>query len=181
MSKIPVFIDDYHLPPGEHSCSMSDISEVFLDTDVRIKRWNDFITMLKRLCDLKLTPEILLINGSFVTGRKEPGDVDFAVLIPPEIVRDALTVKDEHDVDGVKVFLEPRNQSALRNIFGAHLLIANDSITLEGWSRLFRKGQYGRLREPDPTKDPDWVTRPSEKGIIKVEKDNIIKNIYGGD
>jgi hypothetical protein len=181
MGNIPAFIDDYHLPPGEHYCTMNEIEDVFLNSQIRGKRWQDFIMMLKRLCELKVIPDSLLINGSFVTGRKEPGDVDFAVLIPPDTIQEALSSDDEHDVEGVKLFLTPENQGALRNIFGAHLLIAFDENSLGLWSSLFRKGQDGQLREPDSEKDPAWVSTPPEKGILRIEQENILKYIYGGD
>lgn len=177
---IPNFIDDYHLPPGEHECTMEEISNYFVSNHVRRKRWDDFVQMLTRISGLKLIPEEILINGSFVTGREEPGDVDFAVLIPPDTVRNALKAEDEHDVEGVKLFLHPNNQLALRNLFGAHLLVADTKENLNNWSSFFRKGQYGKLREPDKNKDPDWVTRPDEKGILKVMKMDII-NYIGGE
>ncbi|CAM4371962.1 MULTISPECIES: DUF6932 family protein [Bacillus] len=177
---IPNFFDDYHLPPGEHICTMEEISTHFVSNEVRTRRWEDFVQMLKRICNLKLIPEEVLINGSFVTGRQEPGDVDFAVLIPPDTVRAALKAEDEHDVEGVRLFVNPNNQVALRNLFGAHLLIADTKENLSLWSSLFRKGQYGKLREPDYNKDPEWVTRPDEKGILKVTKTDII-NFIGGE
>jgi len=181
MSNIPVFVDDYHLPPGEHLCSMKDIEAIFLVTPIREKRWNNFIVMLKRLCELKLIPESILINGSFVTGRKEPGDVDFAALIPPQTLKNALSVEDGHDIEGARLFMNPKNQGALRNLFGAHLLVAHDEHSLGQWSSLFRKGQFGKLREPDPNKDPEWVTTPPEKGIIRVEKEEVLNYLNGGE
>lgn len=40
---------------------------------------------------------------------------------------------------------------------------------LQIWSDFFRKGKNGKLREPDPEKDPSWVKRPCEKGVLRVE------------
>ncbi|MED4041169.1 DUF6932 family protein [Niallia taxi] len=122
MTNIPNFIDDYHLPPGEHECTFEDIETRFLSTEIRTKRWDSFIALLKRLNELKLIPEAVLVNGSFVTGRNEPGDVDFCALILPDTIRAALQTDDDHDIGGVQLFLNPDNQGAIRNLFGAHLL-----------------------------------------------------------
>lgn len=176
---IPDFLDRYHLPPGEHECSIEEVIQRFVITDVRTKRWSNFISLLTRLCELKLVPESILINGSFVTGRPEPGDVDFAALIPPDTIRQALNTDDDHDKEGIMLFLHPDNQIHIRNFFGAHLLVADTLQSLQWWSNLFRFGENGTLRNPDPAKDPSWVSRPPEKGILKINKTDILNHIGG--
>ncbi|QUG41325.1 hypothetical protein KD050_18930 [Psychrobacillus sp. INOP01] len=166
---IPDFIDRYHLPDGDHECTMEEIEEKFLFSETRERKWKQFSAMLYRMSELGLKPKKVLINGSFVTGRENPGDVDFAALIPPETVISALeNAEDDHDLSGIELFMGRNNQLALRNLFGAHLLIADSEEMLSGWSTFFRKGQNGILREPDPEKDPEWVVRPDVKGILKV-------------
>jgi hypothetical protein len=170
MTIIPDFFDRYHLPDGEYVCTMQEVEERFLFSKVREQRWKDFRKMLDRMWDLGLEPKTILINGSFVTGRKEPGDVDFAALIPENTVREALkNAKDEHDKGGIVLFNNQKNQSALRDLFGAHLLVAENELALKMWSNLFRRGKNGKLREPNPEKDPEWVKTPDAKGILKVE------------
>lgn len=96
MSGIPNFANEYYLPDGEYKCTIEEIEERFLFSETRQQRWNNFKLMLDRMIELGLKPESLIINGSFVTKREEPGDVDFAALISPETVRDALkSAKDE--------------------------------------------------------------------------------------
>jgi hypothetical protein len=169
VSHIPDFFDGYHLPKGEHICTIDDIKDRFVYNEIRERRWNNFINMLERMLELGLRPTSALINGSFVTGREEPGDVDFALLIPPEVVEKALeNALDEHDRNGIYLFMNPKNQVALRDLFGAHLLIADSEENLRGWSILFQKGLYGKLREPDPIRDPSWVKRPESKGILRI-------------
>lgn len=166
---IPNFFDDYHLPDGIHECTMEEIEEEFLFSDTRDKKWRQFTSMLFRMEELGIKPKKLLINGSFVTKRENPGDVDFAALIPPEIIIEALKkAEDDHDIGGIKLFMGHENQMALRNLFGAHLLVADNEEMLEEWSKIFIKGQSGKLREPDPKKDPEWVRRPDRKGILQV-------------
>lgn len=167
---IPDFIDDYHLPPGEHTATLEEVEERFSkSSDMRKQVWKSFKLLLDRLEQLDIYPEKMLIDGSFVTGREEPEDVDFAALILPEKVNQAISTLNEHDKSGISMLLNDANQLAIRDLFGTHLLIAFNQVTLDGWSYLFRKGQNGSLRDPDPKRDPQWVKKPQEKGIIKVE------------
>ncbi|MNC71351.1 hypothetical protein D3C75_1222580 [compost metagenome] len=91
MSPIPDFSDKYHLPPGEHICSLEEIEQRFLNTDSRKKVWSDFNRLYDRLCTLGIKPKSMVIDGSFVTDRKEPGVVDFGALFLPGVVKEALT------------------------------------------------------------------------------------------
>lgn len=169
LSSIPEF-ERYYLPKGEHICTIEEIENRFLFSDTRKLKWKNFKALFERMLELGLKPDILIINGSFVTERESPGDVDFAVLIPPDTVRTAIkTAVDDEDAQGVSMFMDTQNMDAIRKLFGAHLLVADNEFMLEMCSKFFRQGQNGILREPDPKKDPEWVTRPQEKGILRVE------------
>ncbi len=169
MKNIPDFFDKYHLPDGVHECTIEEIERVFLFSEKRKHIWGLFKKLLDRLIDLGLKPSALLIDGSFVTGRDEPGDVDFAALIPPETIINAMKTLDEHDKHAIMLFLEPNNQNEIRSLFGAHLLLADTEEYLELWANFFRTGgDYGKLRDPDPERDPDWVRVPPSKGILRV-------------
>src|SRR4051794_32190920 len=128
---IPDFFDDYHLPNGIHECTFEEIEEKLLFTDSRARKWSQFNSMLNRMRELGIRPKKVLINGSFVTKREKPGDVDFAAFIPPDIISEALeNAEDEHDISGIELFMGHQNQLALRNLFGAHLLIADSEEML---------------------------------------------------
>lgn len=177
---IPDFFDGYHLPPGEYECTLKDIEQRFLFSEMRTFRWDKFLILLKRICELKLIPEVVLINGSFVTGRQEPGDVDFAVLIPPETIRTALAnAHDDHDENAIKLFLNLQAQGLIRDLFGAHMIVVDSEEMLKSAGSIFKRGLNGSLRERDPIRDPDWITIPSEKGILKVTKSDILNYIGG--
>lgn len=166
---IPDFFDKYHLPGGIYECTMKEIEDEFLFSKTRDKKWKQFNSMLFRMRELGIKPKKLLINGSFVTKRENPRDVDFAALIPPETIIEALkNAEDDHDMNGIRLFMGQENQMALRDLFGAHLLVADNEEMLEQWSKVFIKGQFGKLREPDPEKDPEWVRRPDQKGILQI-------------
>ncbi|MFB5762701.1 DUF6932 family protein [Paenibacillus medicaginis] len=178
MAPIPDFIDEYHLPPGEHICSFEEVEERFLNTDSRKKVWSDFNGLYDRLCTLGIKPKSIVVDGSFVTGRKDPGDVDFGALFLPSVVKAALTnIQDKYDKDAVQILTTPtqQNQSLIRTLFGTHMLVAPNEHGLRQISKLFRTGgeQFGKLRPPDPKRDPDWVTIPKEKGILRVNLDEV--------
>lgn len=174
MSNIPPFADGYYLPPGEYECSFQDIEERFLETQRRIDVWKLFKNFLERLEFLGIIPNVLLIDGSFVTGRKEPGDVDVCMLIPPEKVKLAYdNLDNEEDRECLLYILHPDSQGALRLATGVHPLVVPDENGLKLWSDFFRTGgaQFGRqegLKPPDVVRDPEWVKIPNEKGILKV-------------
>lgn len=169
MSPIPEFFDRYHLPDGEHECTIEEIENRFLSTDARKVVWQRFQMLIQRIIDLKLVPDILLIDGSFVTGREEPGDVDSAVLLTQDVITNALAAADPHDKDGIMLLLDPTNERAIRGLFGAHFFVFPDTDGLDIASNLFRNGgNFGSLRDPDPNRDPSWVIKPPAKGILKV-------------
>lgn len=165
---IPGFVDNYHLPDGEFECTIEEIEQTFLTSEKREKVWKGFTALIDRLTDLGIRPEYVYIDGSFVTRRVEPGDVDFAALIKPGPMLRALKKADDHDKQAILDFCNPAKQNEIRNYFGAHLLVAKDNATLNQWANFFRFGAGGSLREPDPDRDPSWVVKPQSKGILKV-------------
>lgn len=167
---IPDFADGYHLPPGEHACTFDEAKDKFaLSTDARRQVWECFENLITRFRHLNIMPSVVLIDGSFVTGRNVPEDVDFACLIEPDKIRAALNSSiNQHDKNAILLLLNPYNQGPVRDMFGAHALVVDNNAGLNYWSDFFRRGGANGLREPDPQRDPDWVVKPAEKGILKV-------------
>lgn len=168
---IPDFVDEYHLPGHEHECTLEEIEARFVSTPERKTVWDLFKGLLFRLESLGLEPDKILIDGSFVTGREKPGDVDWCALIDPQKMKIALNAANEEDVAAIKYLFgtsSGENQSWIRVLFGSHLMVAPNEEGFAKFSRIFRRGIHGSLKDPDPTKDPEWVTRPREKGILKV-------------
>lgn len=166
---IPDFSDDYHMPDGEHKCTLEEIEQKLLTTDKRIEVWKLFRFFLDRLTQLNIKPEYVYINGSFVTGRKEPGDVDFAALIKPGKMLRAIKAAEPHDKKAIETFCDSMKAEELRNIMGAHMLIAHNDTLMDQWAKFFRFGKGGSLREPDPSRDPISVQKPKTKGILRVD------------
>ena len=81
---IPTLAKDGLLPEGVHDCSLDEIGArfgSFQGTDQRPRLWAAFCAFLLELkaADLGAT---LLINGSFVTAKPAPEDIDLILVLP---------------------------------------------------------------------------------------------------
>lgn len=162
-NSIPDFIDDYFLPSGVYECGLDEAEERFAYNEIRREKWKQFLRLMDRLIELKLKPNAILIDGSFVTRRDAPGDVDFVAYIPLETARSALQAPDQHDKNGINILLNKTNQLAIRDMLGVHLLLAATEEAFNSWETFFQQ-----VRDPDPNRDPNWVKKPIKKGIIKI-------------
>jgi hypothetical protein len=85
---IPEFNDDGYLPPGIHLATLEEIAARFgQGSEVRRAQ----VQSLGWLVDLarRAGAKRLVINGSFVTDKFEPNDVDCALLVPTGFPLDA--------------------------------------------------------------------------------------------
>src|SRR5258708_4640013 len=80
-AELPDFRSDGCLPIGVHVCSIAEATFRF-GTGTRRRR--RLVTRLRHWFDLGLEvgAERLLVDGSFVTSKKEPKDVDTVMLVP---------------------------------------------------------------------------------------------------
>jgi Family of unknown function (DUF6932) len=85
---IPPFNDDGYLPAGIHPTTLEELEERFgQDSELRrvqmeSVRW--FVNLARRAGASRI-----VVNGSFVTDKPEPNDVDCVVLVGPDFSRDA--------------------------------------------------------------------------------------------
>jgi len=85
---IPEFNEDGYLPPGIHPASLEEIAARFgQESELRQIQ----LQSLRWLVDLARRAGVqrLVVNGSFVTDKLEPNDVDCVLLIGPGFPRDA--------------------------------------------------------------------------------------------
>ncbi len=85
---IPEFNDDGYLPPGIHRATLEEIALRFgQETELRQVQMES----LRLLVDLARRAGVqrLVVNGSFVTDKVEPNDVDCVLLIGPDFPREA--------------------------------------------------------------------------------------------
>ena len=80
-SPIPPFRPDGYLPEGVHGCSESDVIVRFGASNRRRRR---LALRLHQWIELgrQVGAKRLLVDGSFVTAKEEPQDVDTVILLP---------------------------------------------------------------------------------------------------
>ena len=140
---IPPFRSDGYLPEGLHVGSGAEITFRFGSSTprrcrlaLRLRRWIDLV---RRVAALRL-----LIDGSFVTDKHEPNDIDAVILLPNNFQR---------QIDaGVEAALELEQMLLTRN--PEELFAAEDETDWNEWVEFF-----GRTREADGRR----------KGIVEVE------------
>jgi hypothetical protein len=85
---IPDYHDTGYLPPGIHRATLEEIAARFgQESEVRQAQMES----LRWLVDLarKAGVQRIVVNGSFVTEKLEPNDVDCVLLIGPDFPHDA--------------------------------------------------------------------------------------------
>lgn len=84
---IPNFIEDGFLPEGIHSCSENEITERFgrfQTTDRRPTLNAGLINYIEELKKANIG-KYLIVNGSFVTSKDSPGDIDVLLVLKDDI------------------------------------------------------------------------------------------------
>jgi len=85
---IPDFNDDGYLPPGIHQATLEEIAARFgqeselRQVQMESLRWLDDVAR-------RAGVQRIIVNGSFVTDKLEPNDVDCVLLIGTDFPRDA--------------------------------------------------------------------------------------------
>jgi hypothetical protein len=82
---IPEFNDLGYLPPGVHIATIDEVVARFGHGDAQREAQAESLQWLLSLCQ-EAGVSRMLINGSFVTSRVEPNDVDIALLQGPDYV-----------------------------------------------------------------------------------------------
>jgi hypothetical protein len=93
---LPPFDDDGNLPPGIHSCSIAELAARFgAGSEERATE----ISELLQFIDAAKAAGVrrLLVNGSFVTAKLAPNDVDVVFLPGPDYSRQHQASKLEAD------------------------------------------------------------------------------------
>ena len=80
-SPVPPFRPDGYLPEGVHICSEADVILRFGSSN---RRRRGLALRLRRWIELgrQVQAQRLLVDGSFVTAKDEPEDVDTVILLP---------------------------------------------------------------------------------------------------
>ena len=140
---IPPFRSDGYLPEGLHVCSEADLTFRFGTQSrkrrrliLRVRRW---IELGRSVGALRLA-----VDGSFVTAKLEPKDVDAVMLVPSDFAEQAKS--------GIESALELEEMFATRQ--PEELFMAEDENDWDSWCDFF-----AWTREPDGRR----------KGIVEVK------------
>ncbi len=72
---IPAFAQGGILPTGIHDCNLSEIEAIFVYNDKRGAIWKNLLSYIAQVVTI-LEVNVMYVDGSFVTDKKLPGDVD---------------------------------------------------------------------------------------------------------
>jgi len=80
---LPPFRPDGYLPEGVYACSEAEVLFRFGSSSRRRRR---LALRLRRWLELgrQVGAQRLLVDGSFVTAKEEPHDIDSVILLPPD-------------------------------------------------------------------------------------------------
>lgn len=140
--EIPAFRTDGYLPEGLHMATMAEVTFRFGSTNrqrrrlvMRLRRWIELATAIKALR--------LFVDGSFVTSKSIPNDVDAVIWLPSEF-RQQL----DNDVDQAVELEEMLLTRQPQEIFAAE-----DESDWNEWLEFF-----SRTREEDGRR----------KGVVEI-------------
>jgi hypothetical protein len=130
---IPAFRPDGYLPEGVHAATEAEITFRFGSTSPRRRR---LALRVRRWIELAraVGASRLLIDGSFVTDKPEPHDVDAAILLPPDF-----QVQIRRGIDAALELEQMLLTRRPEELFGAE-----GQIDWDEWAEFF-----GRTREVD--------------------------------
>src|SRR5690348_4948052 len=119
---IPPFRSDGYLPEGLHLASQAQVTFQFGSSTPRRRR---LALRLRRWIELArdIKARRLLIDGSFVTNKQEPNDIDAVVLLPENFQRQV--------EDGIESALELEQMLLTRQ--PEEIFAAEDDTDWEDW------------------------------------------------
>jgi hypothetical protein len=75
---LPAFTDRGILPEGVHQCTLAEAQELLCANDARETIWNGLLGFMAWAGQFP-APDAFLLDGSFVTDKPLPGDIDVVV------------------------------------------------------------------------------------------------------
>jgi hypothetical protein len=121
---IPAFTTDGLLPPGVHDCTLDELRErfgSFQGSDRRCRLFDAFEAFVREAKGAGVV-RALIVDGSFVTDRDDPGDIDVIIVSLSSDELPAELRPAEYNV---------LSKSHIRRNYGLDVLLAH-----EGHSRL---------------------------------------------
>ena len=142
ISTIPPFRSDGYLPEGIYACSEAEAIFRFGSSNRHRRR---LVLRLRRWIELgrKVGARRLLVDGSFITSKEEPYDIDSVILLPTDFSQQ---IEQEHEsaLELEEMLLTRRPEE---------IFAAEDEVDWEEWVEFF-----SRTRELDGRR----------KGLVEV-------------
>jgi hypothetical protein len=121
---IPEFNKYGNLPAGIYKSSITCIENKFgISSEKRILLFNNFQKFLELLSPFKKKIKRIILDGSFVTSKESPGDIDCIMIIEndfrftPEIVEELSNSKRLYELYNIHLFMfEEKNTKSYREI-----------------------------------------------------------------
>lgn len=101
---IPQLDENGHLPPGVHEASLAEIRKrfgQFRETDRRVELCTKLDAFVREANESGIV-KALIIDGSFVTSKAQPGDVDLIVVLREPLDLAAELRPDQYNVVSAK-------------------------------------------------------------------------------
>ena len=142
-STIPTFRADGYLPEGLFLASEAEVTFRFGTSRSRRRR---LILRLRRWIELarQIGARRLLVDGSFVTAKEEPNDIDAVLLLPPDF--------EQQIEQGIESAMELEEMLLTRR--PEEIFAAEDEADWNEWIEFF-----SRTREADGRR----------KGLVEIE------------
>jgi hypothetical protein len=142
-SNIPPFRADGYLPEGIYMCSEAEVIFRFGSSSRRRRR---LVLRLRRGIELgrQVRAQRLLVDGSFVTAKEDPHDIDTVILLPQDFTQQ-LAQEYAPALELEEMLLTRRPEE---------IFAAEDETDWEEWIDFFRQ-----TREPDGR----------HKGLVEIQ------------
>lgn len=150
---IPEFKDGV-LPEGLHLCTLEEVEKAFRQFRRSDRRPELTERLIRYIQDARNSGVVsaIVIDGSYVTNKEEPGDIDLVVTLRPDLDLTAEMRPTEYNI---------QSKPMVRKLYGFDVLPAVDgSETYQRFLDFFSRVKLS---------DPDQHTSQELKGMLRTE------------
>lgn len=166
---IPGLNADGLLPPGRHSATVDDVRAAFVDSfpasPNRVELLEAWIG-LRRDIELLVSPYRQWLDGSYVTAKLEPGDVDIVTFIDPTLIGRLTPLEQK----ALSVLLDPvqsRSTRRCHSFFVPWISLAHVEGHKTAQGEAFWHRWWSGVSPKAPFQDPRF--RTVQKGYIEIQ------------
>lgn len=163
------FLENGNLNPGIHEYSFNEVEKQFVidfpSSETRKNIYQNFCIWLKKLVEIK-SPRYIWLDGSFLTKKVNPNDLDLVVFYRPEdITSEELAVKLNHLI----------HTDSANYLCDAYICLSLSHL------EEFQKEQFGqtKIMETYWKGQFSFDRNRNPKGIVEIKEDEI-KKFRGG-